>query len=245
MKRRNGARIGLTAALALAAASAAAAPAKIDIVAFGLWGDQSVFASEAEGAARVIAHQFGPVDKVIVRANTKRGGEATEDNLRATLAELGAKMDPERDLLFLVLTSHGDPEGIGVETPRADVADHADRAAHDAARERRAPQRRHRFGLLFRGLRRRDGRARHAGHHRRRRRPRFVRLSRRRQVDELRRGVLQRRAGQDASRCPPLSRWRAASSPNASRRKDSTRPIRRWPAGAGCCSCSAISQTPR
>jgi len=116
MKRRKGARIGLTAALALAATVAAAAPAKVDVVAFGLWGDQSVFVSEAEGAARVIARQFGPVDKVIVRANTKRGGEATEDNLRTTLAALGAKMDPERDLLFLVLTSHGDPEGVGVET---------------------------------------------------------------------------------------------------------------------------------
>ena len=76
-----------------------------------------MFASEAAGAARIIARQFGPVDKVVVRANTKRSGAATEDNLRATLASLGAKMDPERDLLFLVLTSHGDPEGVGVQTP--------------------------------------------------------------------------------------------------------------------------------
>jgi hypothetical protein len=116
MKRRNGALIGLMAALGFAAATmAAASPAKVDVVSFGLWGDQSVFASEAEGAARVIERQFGPVDKVVVRANTKRSGEATEDNLRTTLATLGAKMDPERDLLFLVLTSHGDPEGVGVE----------------------------------------------------------------------------------------------------------------------------------
>ena len=118
MKRRNCALIGLTAALGLAAASAAvASPAKIDVVSFGLWGNQSVFASEAEGAARVIERQFGPVDKVVVRANTKRSGEATEDNLRATLVSLGARMDPERDLLFLVLTSHGDQQGIAVEAP--------------------------------------------------------------------------------------------------------------------------------
>ncbi len=38
-------------------------------------------------------------------------------NLRATLAEVGAKMDPDRDLLFVILTSHGDQEGIGVATP--------------------------------------------------------------------------------------------------------------------------------
>ena len=117
MRGKVFARIGLAAGLAFAAAGATAAPGKIDIVAFGLWGDQSVFASEAEGAARAIARQFGPVDKVVVRANTKRSGEATEDNLRATLFELGAKMDPERDLLFLVLTSHGDQEGVGVQTP--------------------------------------------------------------------------------------------------------------------------------
>jgi len=117
MKRRVCACAVLAAGFALAAAGALAAPGKIDVVAFGLWGDQSVFASEAEGAARIIARQFGPVDKVVVRANTKRSGEATEDNLRATLFDLGAKMDPERDLLFLVLTSHGDSEGIGVQTP--------------------------------------------------------------------------------------------------------------------------------
>lgn len=120
MKQRNGTRIGLAAGLALVATGAFAAPGKIDVVSFGLWGDQSVFASEAEGAARIIARQFGPVDKVVVRANTKRSGEATEENLRTTLAGLGAKMDPDRDLLFLVITSHGDQEGVGVETPPGD-----------------------------------------------------------------------------------------------------------------------------
>ena len=128
MKRRNGARIGLTAALALAAAGAAAAPAKIDIVAFGLWGDQRVFASEAEGAARVIAHQFGPVDKVIVRANTKRGGEATEDNLRTPSPRSG-----RRWIRSATFFSSSSPRmairRASASRRRADVADHADRAA--------------------------------------------------------------------------------------------------------------------
>lgn len=97
---------------------AAAAP-KVDVVSFGLWGEQSVFASEAENAARIVARQFGHGGKVIVRANTKRSGAATENNLRATLASLGAAMDPERDVLFLILTSHGDQQGIGVATPNA------------------------------------------------------------------------------------------------------------------------------
>ena len=117
MRQRSFFRLAMAAPLALAAAAASAAPGKVDVVSFGLWGEQSVFASEAEGAAKIIARQFGPVDKVVVRANTKRSGEATEDNLRATLASLGAKMDPERDVLFLVLSSHGDQDGIGVQTP--------------------------------------------------------------------------------------------------------------------------------
>ena len=111
----------LSAALALATAAAsdaaAAPPPRVDVVSFGLWGAQSVFASEAAGAARIVAHQFGHGGQVIVRANTKSSGAATEDSLRATLASLGAKMDPERDILFLILTSHGNQEGIGVATP--------------------------------------------------------------------------------------------------------------------------------
>jgi hypothetical protein len=112
----------LSAALALAAllgvaGARAALPPKVDVVAFGLWGDQSVFASEAKGAARIVARQYGHGGKVIVRVNTEKRGDATEDSLRATLASLGAAMDPEREILFLILTSHGDQQGVGVATP--------------------------------------------------------------------------------------------------------------------------------
>ncbi len=111
----------LSAAIAFATAGAsvanAAPPPKVDVVAFGLWGDQSVFASEAAGAARIVARRYGHGGTVIVRANTKRRGDATEGNLRSALASLGATMDPERDILFLILTSHGDQEGVGVATP--------------------------------------------------------------------------------------------------------------------------------
>ena len=103
--------------LACVSGARAAPPPKVDVVAFGLWGDQSVFASEAAGAARAVARRYGHGGKVIVRVNTKRRGEATEENLSATLASLGASMDPERDILFLILTSHGDQEGVGVATP--------------------------------------------------------------------------------------------------------------------------------
>jgi hypothetical protein len=105
------------AALTCVAGARAAPPPKVDVVAFGLWGDQSVFASEAEGAARIVARQYGHGGKVVVRVNTAKRGDATEDNLRATLTSLGATMDPERDILFLILTSHGDDKGVAVATP--------------------------------------------------------------------------------------------------------------------------------
>ncbi len=105
-------------ALSLAASARAAQPVRVDVVSFGLWGEQSVFASEATSAARIVARQYGHGGRVIVRANTKSSGAATEDKLRTTLASLGAKMDPERDILFLILSSHGDQQGIGVATPR-------------------------------------------------------------------------------------------------------------------------------
>jgi hypothetical protein len=105
------------AALPCTAGAYAAAPPKVDVVAFGLWGDQSVFASEAKGAAQIVARQYGHGGKVVVRVNTAKRGDATEDNLRATLDSLGAAMDPERDILFLILTSHGNDQGVGVATP--------------------------------------------------------------------------------------------------------------------------------
>jgi hypothetical protein len=107
--------IGLCALLALApVASHAAEPApKVTIVAFGLFGDQSVFESEAKGAARILADRFHPAS-VIVRYNTKRGGDATTENLYSTLQDAAKGMDAQHDILMLVLTTHGSPHGLAV-----------------------------------------------------------------------------------------------------------------------------------
>jgi len=106
----------LCALLALAPpfASQAAEPApKVTIVSFGLFGDQSVFESEAKGAAHILADRFhaGPV---FVRYNTKRGGEATAENLSSTLLEAAKGLDAQHDVLMLVLTTHGSPRGLAV-----------------------------------------------------------------------------------------------------------------------------------
>src|SRR6266568_3965864 len=97
-----------------AASASPAAQSRVTVVAFGLFGDQSVFESEAKGAARIVANRFGG-GPVIVRANTKRRGDATVATLAATLQSAAKGMDAENDILWLILTSHGSPAGLAVK----------------------------------------------------------------------------------------------------------------------------------
>jgi hypothetical protein len=96
------------------AASAAQAESRVTVVAFGLFGDQSVFESEAKGAARIVADRFG-AGPVIVRANTKKRGDATIATLASTLQSAAKGMDAQNDILWLILTSHGSPAGLAVK----------------------------------------------------------------------------------------------------------------------------------
>jgi hypothetical protein len=84
------------------------------ILSFGLWGPQSVFESEAKGAARILEQQLGSKGRTIVLSNTKRRSDATPKTLLAAARAAGAALDPEEDVLVLVLTSHGGPDGIGL-----------------------------------------------------------------------------------------------------------------------------------
>jgi hypothetical protein len=99
-------------ALALAAASAQA-PRKVAVVSFGLFGGQGVFRSEATAAAQIVASRFGG-DPVIVRFNTRKTAEATIETLAATLSSTAKRIDADADILFLILTTHGSPQGLAV-----------------------------------------------------------------------------------------------------------------------------------
>jgi len=94
--------------------SPAHADAKVSVVSFGLFGDQSVFRSEATGAAQIITSRFGngPVD---VKFNSKKGGGATVEALGKSLQAAAKGVDAENDVLFLILTSHGSPNGLAVK----------------------------------------------------------------------------------------------------------------------------------
>src|SRR6266566_689259 len=100
-----------------AAAHAAENARKVTVVSFGLYGDQGVFRSEATGAAQVVASRFGG-GPVVVRFNTKTGGDATVETLAATLQAEAKKMNGESDILFVILTSHGSPDGLAVTAGR-------------------------------------------------------------------------------------------------------------------------------
>ena len=86
---------------------------KVTVVSFGLFGGQGVFRSEANGAAEVVTARFG-ADPVVVRFNTKRGGNATVETLAETLQMQARGMNRDDDILFVILTSHGSPDGLAV-----------------------------------------------------------------------------------------------------------------------------------
>ncbi|MBZ6078150.1 C13 family peptidase [Microvirga puerhi] len=99
---------------------AAHQPGRTDvyILSFGLWGPQSVFESEAKGAARILEQQFASKGRTIVLSNTKRRSDATPAALVAAAQAAGKALDPDEDVLVLVLTSHGGPDGIGLISRR-------------------------------------------------------------------------------------------------------------------------------
>ncbi|WP_315836207.1 C13 family peptidase [Bradyrhizobium prioriisuperbiae] len=110
-------------ALALAIASlvspalAVEAVRKVSVVSFGLFGDQGVFRREATGAAEIVAGRFGN-GPVSVKYNSKTGGAATIETLATSLQAAANGMDANNDVLFVILTSHGSPDGLAVKAGR-------------------------------------------------------------------------------------------------------------------------------
>jgi hypothetical protein len=102
---------------AIPAGSAEQRP-EVVVVAFGLFGDQSVFESEAKGAAEIVADHFGG-GQVIVRANTRERTDATVETLAAALDMAAKEVDAQNGILALILTSHGSRAGLSVKAAGA------------------------------------------------------------------------------------------------------------------------------
>jgi Peptidase C13 family len=88
---------------------------KVVVAAFGLWAQQSVFESEARGAADIVAKRFGGTD-VVVRANSRWETQATNETVASTLDTVAKTMDAENDVLVVILTTHGSPKGLAVKS---------------------------------------------------------------------------------------------------------------------------------
>jgi hypothetical protein len=94
-------------------------------------GDQKVFAQEVGLASRVLGERYGIADRKLSLINDERdlGGAplATVSGLKYALRGLGARMNPDRDVLFLSISSHGadDPSIIvsNSELPLQDLTD--------------------------------------------------------------------------------------------------------------------------
>jgi hypothetical protein len=94
-------------------------PGVVDVyvLSFGLWGPQSVFESEAKGAARMLRQKL-EARGTIVRFNGKRRFGALPRDLIAAAKAVGGVIDPVEDVVVAVLTSHGTPEGVGLVAGR-------------------------------------------------------------------------------------------------------------------------------
>ncbi|WP_245504375.1 C13 family peptidase [Lichenihabitans psoromatis] len=106
--------LGLLVALSIDPVSGAlAAPSlKAGVVALALWSQQGVFLSEAKGAAHVLAARYGHGGPVEIRSNTRTGFAAGPVGMARAIRSAERGLDPARDVLFVVLTSHGSPQGI-------------------------------------------------------------------------------------------------------------------------------------
>jgi hypothetical protein len=76
------------------------------------YASQDVFARELAAVRRLFDERFGTAGRSIALANSPTTLDdlpiATATNLRAVLERLGRVMNPEEDVLFLFITSHGD-----------------------------------------------------------------------------------------------------------------------------------------
>jgi len=103
-------------------------------------GDQKVFAQEITLASRVIGERYDTGARRLLLINDQRDMEraplATVSGLKYALRGLGSRMNAERDVLFLSISSHGteDP-AIAVSNSQLPLQDLAPEDLADALRE--------------------------------------------------------------------------------------------------------------
>ena len=99
-------------------------PGTIDLyfVAFAPYSQEDVFRKDVDLARKLMDDRFDTDERSITLINNPRTSleepMATASNLRETLNEIGAAIDPEEDVVMLYITSHGSADHrISVEFP--------------------------------------------------------------------------------------------------------------------------------
>jgi Peptidase C13 family len=88
------------------------------VVALGLSDELNVFHSEATRAAAILAQRYGRGVAPLVLTNTRTSRAASVETLRDALRTAASRMDREKDVLFVFLTSHGSQQGVAIQTGR-------------------------------------------------------------------------------------------------------------------------------
>jgi hypothetical protein len=95
-------------------APAAANQTGIYFVGFAGVGRQKVFAEEIKLAAKRVADRYGSSDRTLLLLNDRRDANsyplATVSGLKLALKRIASRMNLDRDVLFLALSSHGSAE---------------------------------------------------------------------------------------------------------------------------------------
>ncbi|HTX24177.1 MAG TPA: C13 family peptidase [Steroidobacteraceae bacterium] len=105
-------------------------PGRPNVFFLGLagYGEQAVFRKEEALARRTFGERFGSLDRSVELVNDVHDREshplATFENLRDALRLIGRRMDRDRDVLVLVVTSHGSAED-GIALTNGDLVDDA------------------------------------------------------------------------------------------------------------------------
>jgi hypothetical protein len=199
-------------------------------VGFAGVAEEHVFAEEIKLAAHIVDERFGTSGHQLLLINDRRDIDtypiATASGLAYALKAIAEKMNPDRDILFLAISSHGAADAsVSVSNGGLQLEQLSDEdlaaALHDSGIKRRIIV----ISACYAGSVHPVARgSRHGGDRRRGARQDFVRLLGRSRPDLLRRGFLSRRAAarEDVARVRssrPRRRSPCASARNTRRRR--------------------------
>jgi hypothetical protein len=106
------AKLSVIASAALLAAMQGAEAQRVHYLGIAGPGSEPVFRTEVSGAARMVGAVWPLASSRSVGGLRRGGGYRT---IRASIRHAAGRMDRERDILFLVVSSHGETHGGGVE----------------------------------------------------------------------------------------------------------------------------------